>query len=205
MVGIIDYGMGNLLSVFHAVEAVGFDAMFCHTQEDVETCDHLILPGVGAFGDCLRNLKETGFIEVLNEHVIRRARPTLGICLGMQAMAGRSFEGGETPGLGWFDADVVRLTPQDTALRVPQIGWNSVTFPHEHPVCAGIPQDADFYFVHSYWVRCADPGTVLGVCDYGGPVTAAIARDNIVATQFHPEKSQEHGLRLLENFLQWRP
>ncbi len=205
MVGIIDYGMGNLLSVFHAVEMVGFDATYCKTPEDLDACDHLILPGVGAFDDCLLHLRASGFFESLHEKVIHQARPILGICLGMQAMAARSFEGGEHAGLGWFEADVVRLTPADSALRVPQIGWNNVDFTQDHAICRGVPKGADFYFVHSFWAQCTRPEQVLGICDYGGPVTAMLARDNIVATQFHPEKSQEHGLKLLENFLLWRP
>ena len=205
MVGIIDYGMGNLLSVFHAVEMVGFDATFCKTPDDLDACEHLILPGVGAFGDCMLNLTQSGLLDKLNGLVLDQGRPILGICLGMQAMARRSTEGGVHEGLGWFDADVVRLTPADLALRVPHVGWNSVDFTRDHPVCLGIPKDADFYFVHSYWANCDTDDQVLGTCEYGGRVTAAIARDNIVATQFHPEKSQEHGLKLLENFLLCRP
>jgi imidazole glycerol-phosphate synthase subunit HisH len=205
MVGIIDYGMGNLLSVFHAVEHIGFDAQYCKTPEDLAECDHLILPGVGAFGDCMHHLRASGMIEALHAEVRQKAKPILGICLGMQAMAQQSEEGGLHAGLGWFDALVTRLTPKDEALRVPQIGWNSVEFAGSHPVCRGIPRGADFYFVHSFWAKCSQPDQVLGLCDYGGPVSAALARENIVATQFHPEKSQEHGLKLLENFLLWRP
>ena len=205
MVGIIDYGMGNLLSVFHAVEMAGFDAEFCKTPEDLDACEHLILPGVGAFEDCISHLAQSGLIEKLNDLVLNTGRPILGICLGMQAMARRSMEGGEHQGLGWFEADVVRLTPSVPALRVPHVGWNSVDFGRDHPVCRGIPKEADFYFVHSYWANCDQANQVLGTCEYGGSVTAALARDNIVATQFHPEKSQEHGLKLLENFLRWRP
>lgn len=205
MVGIIDYGMGNLLSVFHAVEMVGFDATFCKTPDDLNACEHLILPGVGAFGDCMLNLKQSGLLDGLNSLVLDQGRPILGICLGMQAMARRSTEGGAHEGLGWFDADVIRLTPSDPALRVPHVGWNGVDFTRDHPVCRGIPEGADFYFVHSYWANCDASDQILGTCEYGGRVTAAIARDNIVATQFHPEKSQEHGLKLLENFLLWRP
>ncbi len=205
MVGIIDYGMGNLLSVFHAVEAVGGAATICRRPEEVARVPRLILPGVGAFRDCMANLRRAGFVEVLQQTVIQERKPILGICLGMQVMARRGFEGGECPGLGWLDAEVVRLQPADAALRIPQIGWNQVEWRSECALFGGLAAPADFYFVHSYSMRCAWDGDVLATCDYGGPVTAAVGRDNIFATQFHPEKSQEHGLRLLQNFLGWTP
>ena len=205
MVGIIDYGMGNLLSVFHAVEHLGFPAGFCRKPEELAGCERLILPGVGAFRDCMNNLHDRRLVEPLNEAVLSRHVPILGICLGMQAMARRSFEGGEHAGLGWFAAEVVRLQPAEPALRVPHMGWNSLGRRAAHPLFAGVPADADFYFVHSFHLRCEKADEVIATCEHGGPVTAVVARANIFATQFHPEKSQTHGLRLLENFLTWKP
>lgn len=205
MVGIVDYGMGNLLSVKNAVEHLGFDAEVCDAPAALAGKERIILPGVGAFEDCMKNLGARGFVAALNDLVLVQKRPILGICLGMQAMATRSFEGGEFPGLGWFDADVVRITPGDPRLKVPQIGWNDVRRKQEHPLLAGVPDAADLYFVHSFHMRCRDPQDLLAVCDYGGEVTAAVARGNVCATQFHPEKSQDHGLRILENFLTWTP
>jgi imidazole glycerol-phosphate synthase subunit HisH len=204
-IGVIDYGMGNLLSVFHALERAGSDVRICRDPSELAEVDRIVLPGVGAFGDCMANLSGRGFVEALQETVIRRKKPILGICLGMQAMARRSYEGGEHPGLGWFDADVVRLRPSDPSLRIPQIGWNDVTCRPGSPLFAGIPEKPDFYFVHSYYMKCEDPDDVEAACDYGGTVTAAVRKGNIFATQFHPEKSQDYGLRVLENFLKWQP
>lgn len=205
MVGIVDYGMGNLLSVSHAVEWAGGIIRICRTPKDLANMERIVLPGVGAFRDCMRNLKERGLIDILHEVVLGEKRPILGICLGMQVMARKSFEGGEHPGLGWLEADVVRLRPDDPSLRVPQIGWNDVTFQRDSALFKGLPERPDFYFVHSYYMQCDKPVDVLATCDYGGAVTAAVGRDNIVATQFHPEKSQDYGLRVIENFLSWRP
>jgi glutamine amidotransferase len=205
MVGIIDYGMGNLLSVFHAVETVGFDVKICRQPEELNELERLILPGVGAFRDCMKHLKQTGFAAALERAVLQQRKPILGICLGMQAMARRSFEGGEHAGLGWFAADVVRLQPADPSLRVPQVGWNQVQHRQAAPLFSSLPSPPEFYFVHSYFMKCDHEEDVLATCDYGGRVTAAVGRGNIFATQFHPEKSQEHGLRVLQNFLEWRP
>ena len=205
MIAIVDYGMGNLLSVCNALLSLGADARVTSDPAEVAAAERVVLPGVGAFPDCMRNLRERGLIEALNEAALRRGKPTLGVCLGMQAMARRSFEVRETPGLGWFDADVVRLTPADPALRIPQIGWNSVRFRPDNPLFAGVPPGADFYFVHSFYMKCEAEEDVDATCDYGGPVTAAVRKRNIFATQFHPEKSQDYGLRVLETFLRWNP
>lgn len=205
MVGIIDYGMGNLMSVYHAVQATGADAMICRHPAELAAVKRLILPGVGAFRDCMQHLRATGFADALSEAVLQQRRPILGICLGMQAMAKRSFEGGEFAGLGWLDAEVVRIQPSDPRLRVPHMGWNQVQYRKDSPLFARLPAVAEFYFVHSYHLQVRDPALVLATSDYGGPVTAAVGRDNIFATQFHPEKSQEHGLRVLQNFLDWQP
>ena len=203
-VGVVDYGMGNLLSVRHALEMVGADVSICRTPEELDAVDRLVLPGVGAFGDCMKRLREAGLVEALNDAVRRGARPILGICLGMQAMASSSQEGGAHEGLGWFDADVVRLEPA-SGLRVPQIGWNDVDYEPTSPLFRGLPPAPEFYFVHSYYMKCRTTACVDATCDYGGRVTAAVRRENIVATQFHPEKSQDYGLKVLENFLRWNP
>jgi imidazole glycerol-phosphate synthase subunit HisH len=204
MTGVVDYGMGNICSVRNALELMGAEVKLCSRPEELSGVERIVLPGVGAFRDCVRNLSEKGFVQALDESR-RRGRPILGICLGMQAMARRSYEGGEYPGLGWFDGDVVRLRPDDPELRVPQIGWNEVRYRRDSPPFAGLPPAPDFYFVHSYHVRCDRAEDVIADCDYGGTVTAALCKENLLATQFHPEKSQEHGLRLLANFLGWKP
>lgn len=205
MVGIVDYGMGNLLSVHHAVEAAGGDVRICRTPEDLSYAQRIVLPGVGAFRDCMLNLTKRRFIDALQESVFGRGKPILGICLGMQVMARRSFEGGEHPGLGWFEADVVRLHPKDPSLRVPQIGWNDVAYRPDSVLFSGHPENPDFYFVHSYSMVCDNQQDIEATCDYGGAVTAAVRKNNIFATQFHPEKSQDYGLQVLENFLKWHP
>lgn len=204
-IGIVDYGMGNLLSVCHAVEVAGGEFQICSIPEELNRVERIIIPGVGAFGDCMRNLKERGLIEILHRIVLVEQRPILGICLGMQVMARKSFEGGEFFGLGWFEADVVKLTADNSSLRVPQIGWNDVKFRRDSVLSKGLPEKPDFYFVHSYHMQCDNPLHILATCDYGGVVTAAVGRDNIVATQFHPEKSQDYGLQVIENFLAWHP
>jgi glutamine amidotransferase len=205
MIGLVDYGMGNLLSVYHALEMVGASTQICQQPEEITGMERLILPGVGAFRDCIASLKARGFVEALEECVLRQGKPIFGICLGMQAMARRSFEGGEYEGLGWLEADVVRLQPNDPKLRVPQVGWNEVTYRPNHPIFQGLSLTPDFYFVHSYYIKCDDERNVAATCDYGSMVTAAVWQNNIFATQFHPEKSQDHGLRVLENFLKWKP
>ncbi len=204
MIAIVDYGMGNLLSVRNALEMLGAEAEVCGRPERLRAAERVILPGVGAFGDCMRNLRDRGFVEALEE-ARQAGKPVFGICLGMQAMARRSFEGGEHQGLGWFDADVARLSPADPALRVPQIGWNDVSFRDGSSFFRGIRPGTDFYFVHSFAMNCDRDEDVEARCDYGGPVTAAVRKGNVFATQFHPEKSQDHGLRILRNFLEWKP
>ena len=205
LIGIVDYGMGNLLSVYNAFSFLGSNVKICRNPEDLDDTDRLVVPGVGAFKDCISKLKSLGFIDALNEYVLHKAKPTMGICLGMQIMACRSFEGGESQGLGWFDADVVRLHPDDSALRIPNIGWNEITYQEELPLFKGIPQRADLYLVHSFYMNCKNPIDIVATYDYGNIVTAAVLKNNIFATQFHPEKSQDFGLRILENFINWKP
>jgi len=205
MIGIVDYGMGNLLSVYHALEMVGADVKMCKQPEALSDVERIVLPGVGAFRDCMTNLRQRGFAAALEESVLHQGKPIFGICLGMQIMARRSFEGGEHGGLGWFNADVVRLQPNKSSLRVPHVGWNEVTYCQDSPFFAGLPPAPDFYFVHSYYMTCDDESDIDATCDYGGTVTAAVRKNQLFATQFHPEKSQDYGLQVLENFLKWHP
>lgn len=205
MIGIVDYRMGNLLSVFNAVEMCGEDAIICETPGMLADVDRVILPGVGAFGDMMENLKKFGYLSALEEAVFNDRKPFLGICLGMQALARSSGEHGSHKGLGWIDAEIVRLDPEDKSLRIPHVGWNDLIYRKESPLFAGLPESPDFYFVHSFFMKCANEEDMDAYCEYGGKVTAAVRKDNIFATQFHPEKSQEYGLRILENFLEWEP
>jgi len=212
LVALIDYGSGNLRSAEKALARVAAERGT--GQQIVVTADaalaakaeRIVLPGVGAFADCMAGLSALpGMVAVLNERVIARGVPFLGICVGMQLMARIGREFGDHPGLGWIDGEVVRMTPSDPALKIPQIGWNELSFTRAHPVTDGLPPQANAYFVHSYAFSCAHETDVLARTDYGGPVTAAIARDNLIGVQFHPEKSQAVGLALLGNFLTWRP
>ena len=214
-VAIIDYGSGNLRSATKAVERAareaGRDVAVALTDDPdvVRAADGVILPGVGAYADCRAGLDAVpGMVEALREAVEGRARPFLGICVGMQLMASRGLEKTVTQGFGWIPGDVVRIDPADPALKIPQIGWNTIAAQREHPLLAGIPTGPDglhAYFVHSYHLAASDTDTVVATADYGGEVTAMVARDNFAGTQFHPEKSQTLGLRLLANFLAWKP
>jgi glutamine amidotransferase len=205
MIGIVDYGMGNLLSVFNAFEYLGVSVRICSNPEDLSRVDRIVLPGVGAIGQCISKLNESGFSESLQEQVIKFAKPTLGICLGMQVMAKQSFEGGIHTCLGWFDADVIRLNPGNPELKVPNIGWNTIEYNKEVSLFKGLPKEADFYLVHSYQVNIKNESERVAFYHHGEAVTAAILKDNIFATQFHPEKSQDLGLTILENFINWKP
>ena len=214
-VAIIDYGSGNLRSATKAFERAareaGIDAHIDLTDkaEDVAAADRIVLPGVGAYADCRRGLDAVpGMAEVLIEAVEKKAKPFLGICVGMQLMSSRGLEKTVTQGFGWIPGDVKEMTPDDASLKIPQIGWNTLDIRSPHPLFDGIPTGPDglhAYFVHSYHLDAKKPAEVLAVADYGGPVTAAVARDNLVGTQFHPEKSQALGLALITNFLRWRP
>jgi glutamine amidotransferase len=204
MVGIVDYGMGNLMSVFNGVEMCGGEAEIIDDPKALLDVERVILPGVGAFKDCIANLREKGFVEVLNKIAFEQKKPIIGICLGMQAMARKSYEGGEFEGLGWFEGDVVRLTPSSPEFKVPHVGWNNID-KKEHPLFEGLPESPDVYFVHSFHMKCDSQEDIAATCDYGMTVTAAVAKGNIFASQFHPEKSQDYGLRIFENFLEWNP
>lgn len=214
-VAIIDYGSGNLRSATKAFERAAREAGIAATieltadAERVRTADRIVLPGVGAYADCAAGLKAVaGMWETVEDVAVRKGRPFLGICVGMQLMSERGLEKTVTTGFGWIAGDVKEITPADPALKIPQIGWNTIELRRDHPVFSGIATGSDglhAYFVHSYHLEARKPDEVLAVADYGGPVTAAVARDNLIGTQFHPEKSQALGLALIANFLRWRP
>jgi glutamine amidotransferase len=214
-VAIIDYGSGNLRSAAKAFERAaregGTNASIEVTAdaEAVRNADRIVLPGVGAYADCRAGLDAvSGMGEALEEAVITNARPFLGICVGMQLMSERGLEKTTTSGLGWIAGDVVEMKPTDPSLKIPQIGWNTIELAKEHPLFDGIPTGTDglhAYFVHSYHLGVERAEDLLATTDYGGPVTAVVARDNMVGTQFHPEKSQKLGLALIGNFLRWVP
>lgn len=214
-VAIIDYGSGNLHSARKAFERAARDAaitaeiLVTARPEDVLAASHVVLPGVGAFTDCRRGLDSVaGMTEALEEAVLRRGKPFLGICVGAQLLATRGLEYETTPGLGWIKGDVAVLKPADGSLKIPHMGWNTLDSKRVHPVLAGIPTGPDglhAYFVHSYQLYPQDPSDLVATADYGGPVTAMVGRDSIVGVQFHPEKSQTLGLALIANFLRWRP
>ena len=213
-VAIVDYGSGNLHSAAKALERAALDLgapriAVTSDPEIVRTADRVVLPGVGAFADCRRGLDAVpGMVEALEEAVHQRGRPFLGICVGLQLLAERGLEHGETAGLGWIKGEVVRIEPTDPTLKIPHMGWNTLTLDRVHPLFDGIPTGRDglhAYFVHSYHMHGADPADRLATTEYGGTVTAAVARGNVAGTQFHPEKSQKLGLALLANFLKWHP
>jgi glutamine amidotransferase len=214
-VAIIDYGSGNLRSATKAFERAsresGADATIELTAdaERVRTADRIVLPGVGAYADCAAGLHAVpGMWEAIEESTLRVGRPFLGICVGMQLMSQRGLEKTTTRGFGWIEGDVMEIEPADPSLKIPQIGWNTIHVKHPHPLFEGIPtgdKGLHAYFVHSYHLAATNPDQVLATTDYGGPVTAAVGRDNMVGTQFHPEKSQALGLALIANFLKWRP
>lgn len=205
MIAVVDYGMGNVRSVQTALEYLGHEAVVTASPSVLRDASHLILPGVGAFGRAMANLTERGLHEVLRREVLERGKPFLGICLGMQLVTQSSPEHGRHDGLGWMAADVVRFDVERLGLKVPHTGWNDVEPHTEHPIFAGLRSvQRVFYFVHSFYVTCRDPILALATSHYGHRFTAVIGRDNIVATQFHPEKSQDSGLALLSNFAKWR-
>jgi glutamine amidotransferase len=212
-VTIIDYGAGNLHSAHKAFERMasplGISVDVTANPDRVRSADRIMLPGVGAFADCKAGLDAVeGMVEVLEERVIRGGVPFLGVCVGMQLMASEGREKVVTPGLGWIPGAVEKIRPSDPALKIPHMGWNTISVTRQHPVLSGIPDGPDglhAYFVHSYHLVTERPDTLLATTDYGGPVTACVGRDNMFGTQFHPEKSQALGLRLIENFLRWTP
>jgi imidazole glycerol-phosphate synthase subunit HisH len=212
---IIDYGSGNLHSAQKAFEIAAKDngiageTVVSSRVDDVAKADRIVLPGVGAFKDCRNGLMAIeGMREALQQRVIVKGHPFLGICVGMQLMATRGLEYDVTPGLGWIAGDVKKIAPSDAALKIPHMGWNTLKVHADHPVLAGIEMGESglhAYFVHSYHLECTLPEDLIATADYGGAVTAMAGYDNLVGTQFHPEKSQTLGLKLIANFLRWRP
>lgn len=198
---IVDYGLCNLDSIARAVEECGGSAIVTDDPADLKAATHIILPGVGAFADAMRNLSERRFIPALEKQVIGNNIPFLGICLGMQLMATVGLEGGETPGLGWIDGQVQRLIPFGEDSRIPHIGWNEVHPESDNPLFQGIAPGKDFYFVHSYHMVCRNLSDVAARTPYAGGLVSAVSRDHIFGVQFHPEKSQRAGFQLLRNFL----
>ena len=214
-VAIVDYGSGNLHSAAKAFERAARDdgasqpIVVTNDPAALRNADRVVLPGVGAFADCRRGLDQvSGMVEALNEAVRQHGKPFLGICVGMQLMAERGREYAITDGLGWIAGEVCRISPDDPALKIPHMGWNTLDAHRPHPLLDGIPlgpAGLHAYFVHSYHLRVDDPADLVAESDYGGPVTALVGRDNYAGTQFHPEKSQKLGLALIANFLKWKP
>ncbi len=212
---IIDYGSGNLHSAEKAFERASRESkaeasiLVSANADDVLAADRVVLPGVGAFADCRNGLDAVpGMREALEDAVTRKGRPFLGICVGAQLMAERGLEFAVTPGLGWIKGDVKAIEPSDPSLKIPHMGWNTLNLRRDHPLLDGIetgPDGLHAYFVHSFHLVTPDASALIAESDYGGPVTAMVGRDNIAGTQFHPEKSQTLGLRLIANFLKWRP
>jgi imidazole glycerol-phosphate synthase subunit HisH len=214
LIAIIDYGSGNLRSAEKAMARAINDGELdlkvevTNDAQAVRDAERIVLPGVGAFADCMNGLRAVpGMIEVLSDAVRKRGVPFLGICVGMQLMATRGLEHGEHAGLDWIAGDVVRLTPADASLKIPHMGWNNLRVCAAHPVIAHLSAASDphAYFVHSYRFQTAKGEDVMAETDYGGAVAAVVGRDNMIGTQFHPEKSQAVGLQLLQNFARWRP
>jgi glutamine amidotransferase len=219
-VAIIDYGSGNLKSAQKALMVAAGQAnnacevIITSDPDQVRRADRLVLPGQGAFADCMTGLSSVpGMIEVLTERVIKQAVPFLGICVGMQLMATRGLEFGSHAGLGWIPGEVVKIVPDDPSLKIPHMGWNDVVIPSSavhHPILQSIIEKTSettlhFYFVHSFMFDCKEASHILAYAEYGQHVTAIIGRDNMMGTQFHPEKSQQNGLVLLSSFLNWKP
>jgi glutamine amidotransferase len=211
-VAVVDYGMGNLRSVsqavMHAAQGTGVDVIVTSRPEEVFAAERVVLPGQGAMPDCMRELRDSGLMDAVLDAAARK--PLMGVCVGMQLLLSCSEEG-PTDGLGLIPGEVVRfqlegrLQPDGSRYKVPQMGWNRVLQARPHAMWQGIPDESWFYFVHSYCARPRDPRHSVGETDYGGRFTCVVARDNIFATQFHPEKSAAHGLALYENFLHWKP
>ena len=214
-VAIIDYGSGNLHSARKAFERAAREAgvnkeiVVTSDPAAVAKADRIVLPGVGAFADCRRGLDGVdGMVDAMTEAVRRNGRPFFGICVGMQLMASRGLEYQTTLGLDWIGGDVKAIEPEDAGLKIPHMGWNTLHPQREHPLLDGIetgPNGLHAYFVHSFALEPKNQDEVMAVTDYGGPLTAVVARDNMAGTQFHPEKSQKLGLALIANFLKWRP
>lgn len=203
MIAIVDYGMGNVRSLSNAVEYIGYDVTITSNEQDIKDAQKVILPGVGAFGDAIAAIREKGLDQILFREVVEQGKPMLGICLGLQLLARCSHEHGFYKGLGWLDAEVIKFDSGLT-IKTPHIGWNNIYYESPDPLFQNLKiEERAFYFVHSFYIKCENPSDILATCHYGVEFTAAILRNNIVATQFHPEKSQDNGIQVLRNFLNW--
>ncbi|MCC5015562.1 MULTISPECIES: imidazole glycerol phosphate synthase subunit HisH [unclassified Legionella] len=200
IIGILDYGMGNINSVYNSLSYLGYEPEIVKTAQAIERCSHLIIPGVGSYAVAMANIAALEVDTVIMKHV-QEGKPLLGICLGMQILSTEGEEGGYSKGLGLIDGKVEFLDLPD--LPVPHVGWNSLTFNFDHPLCNNLKKHVDFYFVHSYFFNASDTGNVLALTDYGKQFPAIVVKENVVGIQFHPEKSQDNGLLLLENFCEW--
>lgn len=198
---IIDYGMGNLLSVQRAFEKCGSDAIIIDNPLKLRETEHIVLPGVGAFSDAMENLNKNGWIEELNHAVRKKEIPLLGICLGMQLLAEKGYEVRECNGLGYIEGEIVRFIPSEMKERIPHVGWNNIEKNLEIPLLDGIPDNTNFYFVHSYYFKALREENIAAVTPYCGEFPSIVVKDNIVGTQFHPEKSQKAGFKVIKNFL----
>lgn len=206
MIGIIDYGMGNLMSVKNVLDYLGEDNFICTEAKNLEQADKIILPGVGGFPDCMEHLQEREYVSKLHQLVIDEKRPIMGICLGMQAMATFGTEFKNVNGLGWFDAKVVNINTVNKNIKVPNVGWEEIIYNKKSPLFKKLPSKPDFYLVHSFFMQFADEDSSEIEAYYeveGTKITAAVRRGNIFGTQFHPEKSSEFGMTILENFIDW--
>lgn len=204
MIVIIDYGMGNLLSVRKAFEYLGEEVTVISDPQKMEEASRVVLPGVGAFPDAIMALGAKGWLEALQRQVVEAGKPFLGICLGMQLLADEGEENYPCKGLGWVRGKVKRFLFTDKEFKVPQVGWNEVRPTGNSPLFQGIREGDTFYFVHSYHMVCADEKDIAAKCHYGEDFVAAVQKDNVFATQFHPEKSQDNGLKILKNFIELR-
>jgi glutamine amidotransferase len=206
MIAVVSYNMGNVGSILNMLRRIGARAEACSRPEEIQKAEKIILPGVGAFDAGMKNLREGGWVPALEETVRRRGVPLLGICLGLQLLTERSEEG-RLPGLGWIEAETVRfrMNGSPLPLKVPHMGWNSVQVRRAGSLFKGLEGEARFYFVHSYHLVCRREEDVLGVTNYGGSFAAAVQKENILGTQFHPEKSHRYGMTLLTNFVGARP
>jgi glutamine amidotransferase len=204
-VAIVDYGMGNLTSVARAFESLYADVVVTSKARDLAQAERIVLPGVGAFGEGMRNLQDLQLVEALDAEVRGRRKPFLGICLGMELLAVDGHEGGYHRGLGWIDATVERVDADDPSVKAVHIGWNDVTPIESGALLDGLGAAPDFYFVHGFRLRCRDARCVRGLSEYGGRFPTVVETGNVAGVQFHPEKSQETGLALLRNFLRWCP
>ena len=211
-VGIIDYGSGNIRSVFKSFEKAAslvsskIKIKVINNCEELKDLEKIVLPGVGAFADCMKGLKnKPGLLEAIKRKVLEEKKPFLGICVGMQLLANSSSEYGHTEGLSWIDGEVNSIEITQKNIKIPHMGWNSILFDTDHPLLKNIKRDEDFYFVHSYKFNVQNKDFVLAKTKYGSDITAIVIKDNILGTQFHPEKSQVAGIQFIKNFIEWSP